>query len=266
MIEPKVEIDKEGSREIIEAARDTFSSHTESLGLLGDNVRYFRARSAIRNFERTRKLAEEAGLNLTVPPLKFLIPYIEQGSLEDERNPVLQEMWAKLLLAAGSSYEDAQVRFVRILSEMSDLEAKLLQHLCDPFESNDREAWKWASEGEHAWDYDAIKTLLQTTNDAAKVDDVYDIIEGELNRPGSLVYELIVFDKSNGDMYSITGNEPRRSIPESAFYGLMSAGLIVHGRKFEFTGEKYEITLYGSFLTAFGYSFFEAVTHDRITP
>lgn len=130
---PKVGInvsfsERAGDR-VLNAIVDAFSPISESLGLLGDKIRVYRANSAIRTIERAKEIADEEGRPLELPHPKFFVPFIEAASLEDEDDDGLREKWAKLLSRAGQDPDSISYFARTVLSEISSAEAKLLDFL-----------------------------------------------------------------------------------------------------------------------------------------
>lgn len=127
--ELSLDVDADASRTIIDALRDTLSPITESLGAIGDQVRIYRTRAALRAIRDTAKIAEENNLRLKAPPLNFLIPYLEEASLADETDDTLMARWANLL--ANASNEESRVprNFIDILGRLSTADAKAFDAL-----------------------------------------------------------------------------------------------------------------------------------------
>ena len=144
-------VGERGTEKLIDAALDTFSFATESLGLLGDGVRLLRVEVATIITKRAKKIADENGLELTAPPLKFLVPFYERASTEDENDETLMEMWARLLVSAGSEYQDRSLRYSSILSELTSRQAVVLDQLV----RNNSEA-----KGQRGWSYRLSETAF----------------------------------------------------------------------------------------------------------
>lgn len=128
-VKVNVEIKDGTVRSVVDAAIDIFSMPSEALGWLGDGVRVHRARSAIKCFVRTKRIADEAGLRLIAPPVKFLAPYIEHCSLEDEDDDDFIEWWSRLLVSASSNYNPNHAFFTNVLKQVSGIELELLEVL-----------------------------------------------------------------------------------------------------------------------------------------
>ena len=126
----RAEIPEDSSRRIVDAVIDLFSPVTEIAGALGDRVRTYRTESALRVFRRAKELAEENGLRLSAPPLKFLLPFIEKCSMEDD-TPSLPEMWAQLLVSASSEFKPEMIIFADIISKITSVEARILRSIAE---------------------------------------------------------------------------------------------------------------------------------------
>ena len=116
-------------KEIAKSITDLFSPLTELAGLIGDQVRVYRHLALLRTMHRAKEIAEEEGIKMDLPPLKFLIPFMEQCSLENEDDEILIEMWSKLLVASSENFKPEHNLFVRILGELTPSEVKLLQYI-----------------------------------------------------------------------------------------------------------------------------------------
>lgn len=121
------DIDAEGSNQLIAAATETFSPAVETLGLLGDVVRFARVGVAVNITRLAKKIADENNLILNAPPLKFLAPFYEKASLETTSNTDAHERWASLLVGASSSPEEAKPHFVHLLAQLEPSQVQLLK-------------------------------------------------------------------------------------------------------------------------------------------
>ena len=125
-IEVKAEVDKRSVDKLIDAVVDTFSPATELLGALGDSVRLARVEMAAHVTRRAKEIADCNGLELSAPPLKFLVPFYEKASLESDADDGIVDAWANLLASTGSG-NGVEPRFVQILSELTPSQAQLLK-------------------------------------------------------------------------------------------------------------------------------------------
>jgi Abortive infection alpha len=96
--------------------------------IIADRVRFLRWRVALRTVERAQRIAEEKRLSSGHVPLKFLVPFLEQASLQEEEGD-LSEMWSHLLAKARDSYSDRHVTFLGILNVLSPAEAEVLKQM-----------------------------------------------------------------------------------------------------------------------------------------
>lgn len=63
--------------------------------LFAGEFRYWRIRRGVSILQKTKKLLEDNGINPKKTSLKFFIPLLESGSLEEEE--FMQNRWAMLL-------------------------------------------------------------------------------------------------------------------------------------------------------------------------
>lgn len=127
-----VEVKIEGTKELTRALVDIFSPITEAVGSLGDRIRIYRQVSLLRSIRRAKELASTEGLILKEPPLKFLVPYLEDCSLENPEDNTLLDMWARLLVDASTSPKSEHNLFIRVLRELNAPEARLFQYIASP--------------------------------------------------------------------------------------------------------------------------------------
>ncbi|MFN3930769.1 MAG: hypothetical protein ACK4JY_03370 [Brevundimonas sp.] len=124
-----IDVDADASRTIVDALRDTLSPLTEALGAVGDQIRVYRTRAALRAIGDTAKIAEQNNLRLKAPPLNFLIPYLEEASLADETDDSLMDRWANLLANASTDGKQVPRNFIDILGRLSSADAEAFDAL-----------------------------------------------------------------------------------------------------------------------------------------
>jgi Abortive infection alpha len=95
---------------------------------IADQVRFLRWRVGLRIVERAQRIADEKRLASGHVPLKFLVSFLEQASLQEEEGD-LSEMWSHLLAKARESYSHRHVTFLGILNALSPAEAEVLKHM-----------------------------------------------------------------------------------------------------------------------------------------
>ena len=116
--EVNVEVGKKSVDKLVDAVIDVFSPGTELLGALGDAVRLGRVEMAAKITRRAGEIASENGMALRTPPLKFLVPFYEKASLEDEQDDTLTERWANLLVSSSSSNMGNSIIYSNILASL----------------------------------------------------------------------------------------------------------------------------------------------------
>jgi hypothetical protein len=128
----KAELPEDVIRQQSDAINDALSPFVHGLGYLGDKIKFIRFKSAIKMLQEAKSILDKTGDTIKAPPLKFLVPLIEDASLEEEESP-LHEMWAGLLVAASKSEEfDAKLQMYReILKSIGPKEVCVLKELWD---------------------------------------------------------------------------------------------------------------------------------------
>lgn len=188
----EAKLDEETSRSLTDAILDVFSPGAELMGWLGDSVRVFRVRSALKCFERTKELAEAQGVELRQPPVKFLSQYIENCSLEDSEDTTLIEWWARILLNASSQYESKHLYFTSVLKQVSSTELAILECVV----RNGRRSYRiaLAEEAELLSDFQFSEDdiFLSGKSQDDLINKSIESITEELEVPGSLVLDVFV--------------------------------------------------------------------------
>jgi hypothetical protein len=123
-----VDVSRESTEQLIGAISDAFSPATEFLGAIGDKIRIYRTKVALKVLEETRRLARRQNVKLSAPPLKFLVPFLEKASLEEEGSD-LTRRWAALLLSSARDFDEGNLVFIDVLSQIGPIGAKTIKML-----------------------------------------------------------------------------------------------------------------------------------------
>lgn len=118
-----------------------FGSAAKEIGeLIADRVRYRRLKNQIKIFNKTRMLLEENNLEARELNLKTLVPLIENSSLEED--DLLSDKWSNLIANMVSTPEDGlEPKLVKTLSNLSSIEAKVLDKSYDLFFDERKNKW-----------------------------------------------------------------------------------------------------------------------------
>ncbi len=126
--ELKAEIPARSMGRFVDALTDAIRPFTEARGLRADQVRLQREEVLIK----IAKLAQERiSFEDSVPksvPNKFLVPFLEKASLEDDQSELV-ERWANLLATASSGTASDYNWCISILSDMTPGDASLLDSM-----------------------------------------------------------------------------------------------------------------------------------------
>lgn len=258
-------------KEIAKSVVDLFSPLTEFAGAIGDQIRIYRKLSVLRALHRAKLKADEQNLTLEPPPLKFLIPYLEQVSLEDEKNDILNELWSNLLLSSAVEFKSEHNLFIRILGELSPKEAKFFQYIAEYYKRNPSHGYLHPVDIESNWDntyfYIAIRDLLKEfkDKDLKKIDfsNFYSKLRKEHESQGSIIHFFTVFAGEKEKYPYDTIFTPNRTEYDDLLEYIPLSMLKGFGLISEFNSPEYwfnDIAFYmkGVFLTPLGYSFYKS--------
>jgi hypothetical protein len=136
-VEAKVstEIPAASSGRLVDAITDIFRPFSERRGLKADQIRLQREDILIQIAEKVRKRLEIEGIQPAPVPNKFLVPFLEKASLEEQTD--LVDRWADLLANSVINPDAARPRYIQILSEMAPSDARTLQEMLCGFYSYD---------------------------------------------------------------------------------------------------------------------------------
>lgn len=100
----------------------------EGVGILSDRLKYVRWERQVRLMQRADQFLREAGLDAPsrAVPLKIAIPLLQAATIEDDDS--LQDLFAALLVNAANAASGVEVHrsFIEILSQITPLEARIL--------------------------------------------------------------------------------------------------------------------------------------------
>ena len=270
-----VEVKIEGTKELSRALVDIFSPITEAAGSLGDRVRIYRQISLLRSIKRAKEIANSEGLTLVEPPLKFLVPYLEDCSLEDPEDKTLLEMWARLLVDASTTPKSEHNLFIRVLRELNAPEARLFHYIASPSTHKHCITQRHIEDVEADWrtEYvsiairDAIKRAGGTKQlkTEAQLERLKIDFQANEETAGSLIY---FFDVSQGvpGHYPLAPvyTSPRGPIDDdfepSSIAILKGLGLISDFKSPEIWFDNYCFVVYAYFVTGLGAKFAETCT------
>ncbi len=100
----------------------------ETADLLSDTVRFYRWQNSLKTIKRAAELAKENDVEAKEIPLKFLVPFLDAASVEEEGSD-LNEIWAKLLVSAAKNLRTEHYIFTDILRKMNPESAQIFQNI-----------------------------------------------------------------------------------------------------------------------------------------
>jgi hypothetical protein len=109
------------------------SPFTHWAGLIGDKLAYKRELLRIQQEEALTAIVRHAAPKLALLrapikpiPAKFLVPFLENASLEEPDSELIR-MWANLLVSSAENYNEDNVYYVRLISQLSSVQARLFE-------------------------------------------------------------------------------------------------------------------------------------------
>ncbi|HQT53442.1 MAG TPA: Abi-alpha family protein [Phenylobacterium sp.] len=223
-MQAEIKVGERSADKLVDALVDTFSPATETLGLFGDVIRLARVEVAAQITQRAKRFADEAGLKLQAPPLKFLVPFFERASTEDASEDNLMDMWAKLLVAAGSEYDARQMRFASILAELSGEQARILDGIARNYDGV-----IGVNSDPDGLTYELVESRLVSRLkliEAENPDHLIAAVSAEVCRPGVSVVIIQSEINSDREMWEWTGDQVYSDKRSLDFEILVSLGLL----------------------------------------
>lgn len=98
----------------------------EATDFLSDKIRFMRWKSAQKTIEEAEKIAIERGIAVKEVPVKFLVPFLEKCSLEEDDSKLI-EKWAELLVTAIDDYSHRLICYADILAQLGPEEVNILE-------------------------------------------------------------------------------------------------------------------------------------------
>ena len=120
-----LKVPEDVTRDTVTFARRILGPRAEIGDLFSDKVRFLRFKSAAKTLNRAAEIAKEQRISPKAIPMKFLVPFIEDCSLEEEDGPFI-EQWAALLASASKGFDPLHVAINDVLKHISSKEAELI--------------------------------------------------------------------------------------------------------------------------------------------
>jgi hypothetical protein len=243
---------------------DLISPWTEWAGLKGDQIRHKRELLRLQREEvlttialHARKQLNQTAVPIKPVPNKFLVPFLEKASLEDEHSELIGK-WANLLTSAAIEFNHHMVRFCTILAEIGPTEVKFLHRLCRENRSSPRRGLSWVEDVPMAF---SLPQLVRDVDRAIELskgpeENIHGII-AKLELPGGLITTIGIDDHRTDDMLSDT-HDLDDSVWESSISLLQSLGLLENHMFISGEVEYYSWYAETVSLTSFGVAFVSA--------
>ena len=255
----KIEATIEGRSvdKLIDAVVDTFSPATELAGLLGDTVRLARVEVAAQITRKAKIIAQKYNLELVAPPIKFLAPFYEKSSLEED--VTLQDKWAELLVSASSAQNVNYNRYISIISELSSEHLLALDGIIGKCNSyRDLEFIEdFIFDSSFPFAVENIKSIGKKYSDK---DDVIETIKRDYDKDGALIVHIALSSPDSEHFFDFNGDKYKES-DELIYESLCSQGLLERVDTGFVATHYFDIFLKYYVVTALGVDFYRA-THS----
>jgi phosphoribosylformylglycinamidine (FGAM) synthase PurS component len=242
---------------------DVFSPVRQWLGLKGDALRHQREALEIQRQETLQKISRryteivKPGTEPGQIPPKFLIPFIEQASLEEPDSPLV-ELWASLIASAAEKYDGRFLHFSRIISGLSARQAEIFRA---HFTASDLRMTERACDDIEAFlDKNRIISTLkyEIANQNAITDqEVNSVIENLLANPAISVVH-VALDCENKYYDLELPYQQYKDADEVDFQILLSIGLIDRTSTGFIDMDRRSVSLTYYYITPLGFSFARA--------
>ncbi len=233
---------------------------------LADKVRFHRYRSLEKILAKSVGPGERPP---KIPPFKFLVPFFEQASLEQDDDDVIIDIWAKLLADAAKEFSSRHMIFLRLVKEITSQEAQLLNDLCCRYRGTPEDPGVWSvAEAPGAITEAAIYNFLMDWIDnpsadpnrpfAARLVETFEI-------PGVLIRSVSFYkgtrgvwpyDHADDDATSDHASPLERAYPHISFDILRGLNIIQEGRTDEVWHKDFMASVSYYELTPLGVEFF----------
>jgi hypothetical protein len=230
---------------------------------IADKIRYLRYESLLKIVMKAEAKAKANGMGLKMPPLKFFLPFCEAASIEEaDSDESLADLWSNILLSAQDHFDARHLLYLRILKEITRLEATLLTDLIEKSRAQTESRYSWVSADDISrFSESIIQTLIDELPETFQERDIISAIVDCLECPG-VRFELVSsFNYDDGiecDIYDHNRfHETRGSVQALEALGLINS--------FKFEGLRSTIWPEASFqveginITDLGYSFYKTV-------
>lgn len=260
----------EATKEIAKGLASVLTVPANELGnYIADKIRFLRFRSLLNVLKKAEQLCDEQGTKLKAPAIKFLVPFAEAASLEDEDDDDIQNLWANLLKSSTDLEIGDSLMFVSFLKRIGGREVELLKELIEGGRATTRAMFisVYNAEDTEMFGRDQIETLIERLPEDFEFTWLADLIVDVAECTGILFAEIALLGvDGDGDVAEISADcdwetRSRRAKPAAA---LESLGVL---ERFEFgriavpqLGPEAQLFVKGYRVTPAGIAFYEACT------
>jgi hypothetical protein len=247
---------------------DVISPLTEWAGLKGDELRHKRVQLRLQREDVLTRIAEKCTKRLglrppnSVPvPNKFLVPFLEQASLEDPDSSLV-DMWANLFVSASEDFESYHTHFVSIISRLSHKQAEIFATIADAESEHDLELSVDNIEAyyrQHRIKRRVLEAFKQLTAIPSSMDDFCQFIHDHMDLPGLAIVHASAENRKTKQYFDITLDYMFFEDADAVDYSILEANGLISYVDTDFFGVgKWDLLLLYYHLTPLGFHFAKA--------
>lgn len=194
---------------------DAISPFTNTLGILGDELRTFRIHremKAIEALRRAKEIQDKLGIEQHPVSPKLLARWIEGASLEPDSDENITELWARLLARSPEEFSAIHVLCMDILGKLGATEARIFQSICEDQSSQDSHP-SAVSDAIGTFDkslripikqsiYNIFGSPVEFSEFIKREDEIKNILRIDYSSPGSFILELDFYNATEEESYN----------------------------------------------------------------
>jgi hypothetical protein len=244
---------------------DLISPVTEWAGLKGDELRARRQLLRVQKEEALTQIALRAGPKLrtsSVKPIpnKFVVPFLEQASLEEPDSSLI-DMWADLLVSASENFASYHTHFVSIMAQLSAKQGELLKKIVGTTEKHEMEIAQdnirmWYAESRiKGHIYRSLFEKVKETREELSVQEVNDMLQDTFSQIGIDPVYVSFEDLSKKEQYEIDLEWAHFRDADEVDYAILEAVGLIRRVEAYFSYGEWEFELIYYYVTDLGAHF-----------
>lgn len=250
---------------------DLISPLTEWAGLRGDALRHKRDQLRLQRedvlaeiVKRCHERLHVRGRSINPVPNKFLVPFLEQASLEDPDSSLV-DLWANLLASAAENFNSYCIHFVSVIARLSPKQGDIFKNVINT-ESlrdlqssmddivlflNDRDVRDFIAE--------LVAGPSGEKSEIESDDDLCNLMHTQMNMPGITIVHSSAENLGTEDYFDVNFDYMKYKDEDEVDYSILEAiGLVKRVETNFFEAGNWSISLVYYHLTTLGFHFAKA--------